>query len=138
MAKSFANVIRPALKRAQRPSLLKPRAASKRAATKWKRVKTSQTVLLEAKRGKEKELADFLRGCLELTRQEPFTAAWYAIRLDPSRFVIFAAFGDDNDRRAHLAGQIFAALAQRSAELLARPPAIDRAEILAAKLAGFG
>jgi quinol monooxygenase YgiN len=138
MAKSFANVIRPAVKRAQRPSLLKPAAASKRPAARWKRVKTSHTVLLEAKRGKERELADFLRGCLQFTHQEPFTAAWYAIRLGPSRFVIFAAFGDDNDRRAHLAGRMFAALAQRSAELLARPPAIDRAEVLAAKLAGFG
>src|SRR5262245_60994901 len=138
MGKSFAKVIKPAVERAQRPYLLLSRAASRRTTAHWKRIKTSQTVWLEAKRGKEKELTDFLRRCLESAQQEPFTAAWYAIRLGSSRFVIFAVFADDNDRRAHLGGQMFAALEQCSAELLAKPPTIDRAEVLAAKLADFG
>jgi len=46
-------------------------------------------VRLEAKRGKEADVEQFLRGGLALVRQEPATTAWFGIRLDqpPSAFL---------------------------------------------------
>jgi hypothetical protein len=38
-------------------------------------------VRLDAKPGKEKEVADFLRGGLAIVREEPATTAWFAIQM---------------------------------------------------------
>jgi quinol monooxygenase YgiN len=59
---------------------------------------------------------------------------WYAMRLGPSTFGIYDTFPDDQGREAHLAGKVAAALMQKAPELLASPPAIQKIEILAAKL----
>jgi quinol monooxygenase YgiN len=91
-------------------------------------------VVLEAKAGKEDDLARFLAGALPLVQQEPETTAWFAARLAPARFAIFDAFPDDKGRDAHLAGQVAAALMAHATELLAQPPSIEKAEILAEKL----
>jgi quinol monooxygenase YgiN len=91
-------------------------------------------VLLEAKAGKEDDLASFLAGALPLAQQEPQTTAWFAVRLGPARFAIFDAFPDESGRDAHLAGQIAAALMEQAAELLAQAPSIEMAEVLAEKL----
>jgi quinol monooxygenase YgiN len=92
-------------------------------------------VRLEAKPGKEQELASFLRGGLALAQAEPATVVWFALRLSANTFGIFDAFFDEAGRVAHLSGQIAAALGQRAGELLAGPPVIERVDVLAAKLA---
>ncbi len=90
-------------------------------------------VRLDAKPGKEKELESFLSSAEPLARQESFTLSWYAIRLAPSVFGIFDTFADDADRQKHLSGAIAAALMAKSSELLAKPPSIEKVDILAAK-----
>jgi quinol monooxygenase YgiN len=91
---------------------------------------------LEAKPGKEKEVADFLRGGLAIVREEPATTAWFAIQMAPSTFGIFDAFPNEAGRQAHLAGRVAAALMAKASELLAKPPAIEKIDVLAAKLPG--
>jgi quinol monooxygenase YgiN len=91
-------------------------------------------VRLEAKPGKEKEVEDFLRGGLPIVEEEPATTAWFGIRLGPTTFGIFDAFPDEAGRQAHLAGRVAAALMARTSELFAQPPAIEKLDVLAAKL----
>lgn len=91
-------------------------------------------VRLEAKAGKEAEVAQLLEDGLSLVREEPATAAWFAIRIAPSTFGIFDVFPDNAGRSAHLAGRLAAALIARAPELLAQPPSIDQVDVLAAKL----
>ena len=90
---------------------------------------------LEAKPGKEKEVADFLRQGLALANQEASTLMWFALRLGPTTFAIFDAFGDEAARQRHLSGPIAQALMARAAELFAAPPSIESLEVLGAKLA---
>ncbi|HMK74181.1 MAG TPA: hypothetical protein VK454_12625, partial [Myxococcaceae bacterium] len=89
---------------------------------------------IEAKPGKENEVASFLKGALPLAEAEPATTTWFAIRLGPTTFGIFDAFLDDAGRKAHLAGRIAAALMARASELLAKAPVIEPVDVLAAKL----
>jgi quinol monooxygenase YgiN len=91
-------------------------------------------VELKAKPGKEAEVASFLAGAGPLAVAEPLTTTWFAVRFDSQTFGIFDAFESDEGREAHLKGPIAAALMQHAAELLAQPPAIRRAEVLADKL----
>jgi quinol monooxygenase YgiN len=96
-------------------------------------VKVALLVRLEAKPGKASAVEEFLRGGLALVEQEPATSTWYAIKLGPSTYGIFDTFPDDAGRQAHLAGRVAAALMAKAPELLAQAPAIEKAEILAAK-----
>jgi len=98
-------------------------------------VKVALFVKLEAKAGKEAEVENFLRGGLAIVQQEPATTAWFAIRMGPSTFGIFDAFPDDAGRQAHLSGRVAAALMAKAPELLSKPPAIEKIDVLAAKLA---
>src|ERR1700748_3427774 len=91
-------------------------------------------VRLDAKPGKEREVADFLRSGLAIVQGEPATIAWFAIQLGPSTFGIFDVFPDDAGRQAHLNGPIAAALMAKASELLASAPTIEKVEVLAAKL----
>ncbi len=93
-------------------------------------------VTLEAKPGKEAQLAEFLLGGLSIVQQEPATTAWFAIRFSPTKFGIFDAFPDDAGRQAHLSGKVAAALMAKAPELLASPPQIEKVDVLAAKLPG--
>jgi quinol monooxygenase YgiN len=97
-------------------------------------VKVALFVRLEAKAGKEAEVEQFRRGGLALVQQEPATTAWFGIRLGPSTFGIFDAFPDEAGRQAHLSGQVAAALMANAPELLAKPPSIEKVDVLAAKL----
>src|SRR5471030_779466 len=92
-------------------------------------------VRLEAKAGKEDEVAALLSGALPLAQQEPATTTWFALRLGPSTFGIFDAFPDDGGRQAHLTGPIAAALMAKASELLSAAPTIEKVDVLAAKLA---
>jgi quinol monooxygenase YgiN len=91
-------------------------------------------VRLEAKPGKEKEVENFLRGGLAVVEQEPATITWYAIRIGPSVFGIFDTFNDESGRQAHLSGKVAAALTAKASELLAKPPVIEKIDVLAAKI----
>lgn len=93
-------------------------------------------VRLEAKPGKENEVAEFLRSALPMAEAEPATPAWFAIRLGPSTFGIFDAFPNDAGRQAHLSGPIAAVLLAKASELLAQPPNIEKIDVLASKLPG--
>ena len=97
-------------------------------------VTTGLLARLEAKPGKETEVAKVLSGALPLAEKEPATKAWFAIRLGPSTFGIFDVFPDESGRQAHLSGPIAAALKEKASELFSQPPAIEKAEVLAAKL----
>ena len=86
-------------------------------------------VRLEAKPGKENEVAKFLRDGQGLVQQEPATTAWFGTRLGPTTFVIFDAFPDDAGRDAHLSGKVAEALMEKAPELLAEPPKIEKADV---------
>jgi quinol monooxygenase YgiN len=89
---------------------------------------------LEAKPGKEQEVADFLHQGLALANQEATTLMWFALRLGPTTFAIFDAFGDEAGRERHLNGPIARALVAQAPTLLAAPPVIERLDVLGAKL----
>ncbi|HXA63565.1 MAG TPA: hypothetical protein VNV82_00370 [Bryobacteraceae bacterium] len=91
-------------------------------------------VRLEAKPGKEDEVAAFLKQGLQLANQEATTPIWFALRLGPSTFAIFDAFKDEAGRQNHLNGPIAKALMAQAPNLLATPPMIERLEVLGAKL----
>jgi quinol monooxygenase YgiN len=97
-------------------------------------VTTALLVRLEAKPGKEADVDQFLRGGLALVEAEPATTVWFGIRIGPSTFGIFDAFPDEAGRSAHLSGRVAAALGEKASDLFARPPTIERVEVLAAKL----
>lgn len=90
--------------------------------------------VLEAKPGKEREVENFLKAALPMAEGERQTVSWYALKLGPTTFGIFDTFADESGRDAHLSGDIAKALFARAHELLAKPPAIDQPEIIAAKV----
>jgi quinol monooxygenase YgiN len=89
---------------------------------------------LEAKPGKEKEVAEFLRQGLALANQEATTLMWFALRLGPTTFAVFDTFADEDGRQRHLGGPIAQALMANAPALLAVPPTIEPLEVLGAKL----
>ena len=91
-------------------------------------------VRLEAKPGKAADVAALLKSALPLAVAEPSTTVWFALQLGPTTFGIFDAFPDDAGRKAHLAGQIAAALMAKAPDLLAQQPNIEFVDVLAAKL----
>jgi quinol monooxygenase YgiN len=96
--------------------------------------KVALFVRLEAKQGKEKEVAAFLEQGLAMANQEATTPVWFALRLGPSTFAVFDAFKDETGRQNHLNGPIAQALMANAPELLAVPPSIERLDVLGAKL----
>jgi quinol monooxygenase YgiN len=98
-------------------------------------VTVSLFVRLEAKPGKENEVAALLKRGLELANQEATTPIWFALRLGPSTFGVFDAFRDEQGRQNHLNGPIAQTLMAQAPNLLASPPVIERVEVLGAKLA---
>ena len=93
-------------------------------------------VRLEAKSGKEAEVEEFLRSAVPLVQQEDATTAWFAIRFGQSEFGIFDVFPDEAGRDAHLTGAIAKALMANASTLLAKPPSIEKIDVLADKLPG--
>jgi len=89
---------------------------------------------LEAKAGKENEVAKFLATGLALANQEVTTPIWFALRLGPTTFGVFDAFTNESGRQAHLNGPIAKALMAQAPELFSKPPLIEQIEVLGAKL----
>ena len=88
---------------------------------------------LEAKPGKEQEVADFIKSALPLALAETETVCWYAFRIGESTFGIFDTFMDEAGRNAHLGGEIAKALMANAPELLATSPVIEKVDLLAIK-----
>jgi quinol monooxygenase YgiN len=88
---------------------------------------------VEAKPGKEDEVAKLFAGAQAIVQGEPDTVAWFAIRLGPTTFGVFDAFPSDEGRQAHLNGQVPQAL-NDNAELFASPPDIKMVDVLSDKL----
>ncbi len=95
--------------------------------------KLALLVTLQAKPGKEKEVAEFLKSALPLVEAEPETNAWFALQLGPSTFGIFDTFAAESGRDAHLSGKVAAALMQKAPELFAEAPKIQKIDILTLK-----
>ena len=96
-------------------------------------VKYAIVARVEAKPGKEEAVEQFLKSALPLAQDEKETISWYALKIGPSTFGIFDTFNDEGGREAHLNGKIAAALMQHADELLAKPPVIEKVELLAVK-----
>lgn len=96
-------------------------------------VKYALLARVEAKPGKENDLEQFLKSALILAQDEDETISWYALKLSSSTFGIFDTFNDEEGREAHLSGKIAAALMEHADELLAKPPVIEKVELLAVK-----
>jgi len=90
---------------------------------------------LEAKPGKEDEVAKLLAAGLAMARQEPTTPLWFALRLGPTTFGVFDAFADDKARQTHLNGPIAKALVAKAPELFTKAPSIEPLEVLGVKQA---
>jgi len=96
-------------------------------------LKLSLLARVEAKPGKEAEVADFLASALPLAEAETRTAVWFAFRIGASTFGVFDAFADEAGREQHLSGPIAQALMARADELFAAPPVIEKLDLLAVK-----
>lgn len=96
-------------------------------------VTVALVVKLTAKPETADEVASFLAGALPLAEAEPGTTVWYALRTDDVTFWIVDAFPADAERQAHLSGPIAEALMANADRLLASPPEILPADVLAAK-----
>ena len=89
--------------------------------------------LLEARPDRGGELAEFLKAGRELAVAEGGTVTWYAFKINDTSYGIFDTFATSDGRTAHLNGQIPAALANVSADLLASTPDIQLVDVLAVK-----
>jgi hypothetical protein len=69
-----------------------------------------------------------------MVQEEPATVAWFAIRMGPSTFGIFAAFPDENGRQGHLSGKVAAALKAKASALFAKLSSMEKIDVIAAKL----
>jgi len=90
-------------------------------------------ITLEARPGREDEVAALLDGILVEVEHEPATRPWFGLRRNESTFEIFEAFPDEVGREAHLTGKGAALLMERSNAVLVRPAQIDRLDVLMSK-----
>ena len=97
-------------------------------------LKHSLFARLEAKPGKEEDVAAFLMQGLQMANAEKTTPLWFALRLGKSTFAVFDSFADEAGRQAHLNGPIAKALMANAPTLFAAPPSIEPMDVLGAKL----
>jgi len=87
---------------------------------------------IEARRGKEQDVAAMLEEILGHVEEEPATGPWYGLRLSQTTFGIFEAFPDIAGRQAHIdgrGGDIFRDV-DRMNDLLERPAHVAKVDIL--------
>jgi quinol monooxygenase YgiN len=89
---------------------------------------------LVAKTETADEVAGFLAGAVGLANDEAGTVVWFALRTDETTFWIVDAFPGAGERQAHIEGPIAAALLANADRLLAQPPEILPADVLASKV----
>ena len=95
--------------------------------------KLALLVTLQAKKGKETEVENFLKGGLAIVQGEPGTKQWYALSLGDGKYGIFDSFDDEEGRNAHLNGKVAAALMAKAGDLFSTPPSIEKVDLLAVK-----
>lgn len=88
---------------------------------------------VEAKAGKEQDVANFLKGALAFVEQEPETVNWYSFKVNENTFGIFDTFPNEDGRKAHLAGKVAEELMKHAPELLASAPVIEFVDIMSSK-----
>ena len=88
---------------------------------------------IETKPDKSQELSDLLTGALSLAQAETGTVRWHAAQTGPTTFWVFDTFATEEARQAHISGPIAQALMANVDELMAGPPEILPADILATK-----
>jgi quinol monooxygenase YgiN len=91
-------------------------------------------VTLDARPGKEKEVAEFLRAGQRLVQEESGTTAWFGLQINEHTFAIFDCFADDAARDAHLAGEVARTLRAKAKDLFSGPPQIEKIDVLFDKL----
>lgn len=91
-------------------------------------------VTLDAKPGKQDQLAALLSNALNAAAREPGTVTWYSYRITETKFGIFDTFADETAREAHLNGDIAKALGQVGDDLLSAPPRIQPISIVSSKI----
>jgi quinol monooxygenase YgiN len=96
-------------------------------------IKVGILLKVEAKAGKEQDVADFLKGALTFVEQEPETINWYSFKVNENTFGIFDTFPGEDGRKAHLAGKVAEELMKHAPDLLASSPVIEFVDILASK-----
>ena len=96
-------------------------------------IKHALFVRLEAKPGKEADVAAFLDAGLGMAHAESRTPIWFALKFSDSVFGVFDAFENEEGRQAHLTGPIAQALMAKADELFVRAPAIERIDVLGLK-----
>jgi quinol monooxygenase YgiN len=96
----------------------------------------SLVVRLVAKDDTAEEVGEFLAGAVQLANEEAGTIVWFALRTDETTFWIVDAFPSEAERQVHLDGPIAAALMANAERLLAVPPEILPAQVLASKVPG--
>lgn len=89
---------------------------------------------MEAKPTKKTDVQGFVQSALPLAQAEPATRQWFGLKFSDNTYGIFDSFTDDAGREAHLNGKIAAALMAKSGELLANPPQLEKADILASDI----
>lgn len=97
-------------------------------------VDVALVVKMVAKDDTTDEVAEFLAGAVDLANAEAGTPVWLALRTDDVTFWIVDAFPGDAERQAHLDGPIAEALMANADRLLASPPEINPAQVLASKI----
>jgi quinol monooxygenase YgiN len=90
-------------------------------------------VRIEAKPDKTDQLAELLKSALPLAEAETGTVHWFAMRTSETTFWIVDTFGSEQARQDHINGEIAKALMANADELLAEPPEIMPADVLASK-----
>ncbi|CEG57721.1 putative quinol monooxygenase [Legionella fallonii] len=76
-------------------------------------------IILKAKSGKEQELAALLQdGAAIISKTEPKTLFWLALKLDESTYAIFDTFTDDTGVQAHFSGAVAGALKSQAENLI--------------------
>lgn len=88
---------------------------------------------VEAKPGKETQVSDFLKSALPMAQGETETVRWYGLQINENTFGIFDTFETEDGRKAHLQGEIAAALMANASELLSKDPVIEFVDLLAVK-----
>jgi quinol monooxygenase YgiN len=90
-------------------------------------------VTVKAKKGKEKEVSQFLASAVALANKEDKTVTWYAFQIDNETYGVFDTFENEAGRETHLSGEIAKALMANTKTLLSEEPNIKKINILARK-----
>lgn len=99
-------------------------------------------VPLHAKPTETSAVVDFLdAGYSIVTRKEPLTVQWFALKYassadssESTTYAVFDTFAAEEGRKAHLEGDVAAALGANAEKLFSEPPKIGHLEVLASKV----